>query len=86
MSDLSPMCAPKRTPPTATDLWVHTLSGMTLESTRRRGAPQRLRRVAEGVDKGRRALHHEMFAKTRGVGGGLPPRPRNASNFRVNGL
>jgi hypothetical protein len=25
MSDLSPLCAPKRTPPTTTDLWVHAL-------------------------------------------------------------
>ena len=26
MSDLSPLCAPKRTPPTTTDLWVHALA------------------------------------------------------------
>ena len=25
MSDLSPLCASKRTPPTTTDLWVHAL-------------------------------------------------------------
>ena len=25
MFDLSPLCGPKRTPPTTTDLWVHAL-------------------------------------------------------------
>jgi len=35
---------------------------MTIESTRPRGAPQRLRRLAESADK-RRAIPHKMFSK-----------------------